>query len=89
MEELYVKPEHRKRGYAKRLIEEFARITVGMGGERMDWVAYADNAKALRFYEGIGAARKGGWGAWRVEGQALGKLLDEEEVEAQEDAVGG
>lgn len=74
LEDLFVKPEYRKRGYGKALIRELARETMKVGGKRLEWSCLDWNEPSLKFYEGLGAQRKSEWVGLRVDGEALGKL---------------
>jgi GNAT superfamily N-acetyltransferase len=76
LEDLYISPEHRGKGYGTALLSKLAREVVDMGGGRLDWSVLRWNEKAIRVYEGekVGARMLGEWVGMRVEGAALGKL---------------
>ncbi|MCJ1223792.1 hypothetical protein MMC12_000435 [Toensbergia leucococca] len=68
LEDLYVRPRFRGRGYGRRLLGELAREVGRVGGERLEWSVLRWNEGALGFYEGLGAERMEGWVGMRVEG---------------------
>ncbi len=57
LEDLYVRPEHRKGGAGKALLAAVAARLREGGGERLEWAALDWNELALGFYRGIGAQR--------------------------------
>ncbi|MCJ1443512.1 MAG: hypothetical protein MMC23_004010 [Stictis urceolatum] len=79
LEDLFVRPEFRKRGYGKQLLRALARETLAIGGGRLDWSVLKWNAPSIEFYmsEAVGAQRMEEWVGMRVEGEALGKLAGE------------
>jgi GNAT superfamily N-acetyltransferase len=76
LEDLFVQPAFRKRGYGKRLIKELAKLVVGMGGSRLEWSCLKWNKPSLEFYESLGAVQKEAWTGLRVDGEALGALAE-------------
>ncbi|KAF6817033.1 acetyltransferase [Colletotrichum plurivorum] len=74
LEDLYVRPTERKKGYGKRLLVELAREVVAMGGGRLEWSVLKWNEPSIRFYESIGAKPMNEWVGMRVDGDALPKL---------------
>lgn len=79
LEDLYIAPTHRKRGYATLLFAQLAQITESVSGGRgrLQWDCLKWNENALRFYEGetIGGKRLDEWVAIRLEGaEALHRL---------------
>ena len=74
MEDLYVRPEYRGRGYGRGLLGRVAEEVVGMGdgggGGRLEWEVLRWNEGAIGFYEGVvGAGRREEWVGMRVEGR--------------------
>lgn len=76
LEDLFVKPDYRKKGYGKALLKALAQETLKVGGKRLEWSCLDWNEPSLQFYqsEAIGAEKKSEWVGLRVEGDALGKL---------------
>ncbi|KAF1811594.1 acyl-CoA N-acyltransferase [Eremomyces bilateralis CBS 781.70] len=79
LEDLYVRPAYRRRGYAGLLLKELARRAVEMDGGRLEWACLTWNENALKFYEGIGATKMVEWVGLRVDGEALVKLASGKE----------
>jgi GNAT superfamily N-acetyltransferase len=74
LEDLFVKPEHRGRGYGQALLVHLARLAVERGCGRFEWSALDWNAPAIGFYEKLGAERMTGWLLFRLSGGALEAL---------------
>jgi GNAT superfamily N-acetyltransferase len=78
LEDLFVEPAHRGKGYGKALLVALARIARDRGCGRFEWMVLDWNAPSIRFYESLGAVRMEEWRLFRVTGDALEKLaLDE------------
>jgi GNAT superfamily N-acetyltransferase len=74
LEDLFVKPEHRRRGYGKALLLHLARIAHDRGCGRFEWAALDWNTPAREFYRALGAVPLEDWTMFRVTGAALEKL---------------
>ena len=74
LEDLYVRPAFRGKGYGKSLLAHLAKTAVGAGAERIDWSVLDWNKPSIDFYEGIGARAVTGWYVYRLEAEALQKL---------------
>ncbi|KAL6702451.1 Peroxygenase 1 [Coniothyrium glycines] len=76
LEDLFVKPEYRRKGYGKALLQALAQQVLQVGGKRLEWSCLSWNEPSLQFYQSevIGAKRKDAWVGLRVEGEALDKL---------------
>jgi len=61
LEDVYVRPQFRKRGLGRQLIEEVARIGVERGCGRYEWTALNWNKPALEFYRRLGARAMNEW----------------------------
>lgn len=77
LEDLFVRPEHRGRGYGKSLFLHVARIAHGRGCGRFEWMVLDWNTPSIRFYESLGAQRMEDWRLFRVTGDALALLARE------------
>ncbi|HWH46411.1 MAG TPA: GNAT family N-acetyltransferase [Burkholderiales bacterium] len=76
LEDLYVRPALRRRGYGRALLLHVARIARERGCGRFEWAALDWNEPAIRFYKSMGAVALDDWTTFRVTGPALGKLAD-------------
>jgi GNAT superfamily N-acetyltransferase len=77
LEDLYVRPEHRKGGAGKALLAGVAAKLRESGGERLEWAALDWNELALGFYRGLGARAQKEWITHRLVGEDLQRLADE------------
>ncbi len=76
LEDLFVRPAYRKRGYGKRLLGELAREVRRIGGKRLEWSVLKWNESSIGFYEGLGASRLEEWVGMRVDGEGLVGLAE-------------
>ncbi|MBE6668290.1 MAG: GNAT family N-acetyltransferase [Ruminococcaceae bacterium] len=74
LEDLFVKPEHRGKGYGKRLIKEVARIAVERNCGRLEWCCLDWNKPSIDFYLSLGARPMSEWTTYRVSGETLADL---------------
>ncbi len=74
LEDLFIRPEHRGKGYGRALLVELARIAVERGCGRFEWAVLDWNEPAIRFYRRLGAVSMDAWKVFRVTGPALTAL---------------
>lgn len=74
LEDLYIKPEWRGRGYGRQLLSALARIAVERRCGRMEWAVLDWNELAMKSYRRVGAAPLDGWTVWRLTGEPLQTL---------------
>lgn len=74
LEDLFVKPEWRGRGFGRALLTQVARIAVERNCGRLEWAVLDWNVDAIRFYERLGALPLSDWTTMRLTGDALEKL---------------
>jgi GNAT superfamily N-acetyltransferase len=74
LEDLYVRPEQRRRGLGKALLEELARLCVERGYGRLEWSVLDWNTPAIDFYLAHGASPMGDWTVFRLTGEPLRRL---------------
>jgi GNAT superfamily N-acetyltransferase len=74
LEDLFVRPEHRGKGYGRAFLIELARIAAARGCGRFEWAVLDWNEPAIRFYKKLGAVAKDEWTVFRVDGAALADL---------------
>lgn len=77
LEDLYVRPEVRGKGYGKALIKELARIAEERGCGRLEWWCLDENTPAVEFYRSLGAQPMSEWTVFRIAGETLTKLANE------------
>jgi GNAT superfamily N-acetyltransferase len=78
LEDLYVRPAHRRSGLGRSLIVELARLACERGYGRFDWTVLDWNEDAVRFYEKLGADVLPDWRICRLTGDALQRYADGE-----------
>ena len=77
LEDLYVRPAHRKSGAGRALLAAVAAHARERGAERLEWSALKWNELALGFYRGLGAQRMDEWVTHRLVGEELRALAGE------------
>ena len=76
LEDLYVRPEYRCRGYARLLIQAVAKKGHELGCSRMEWFCFTDNQRALNFYHDIGAKDMDTMMLLRLDGDEMVKFAN-------------
>lgn len=74
LEDLYIRPAHRRSGVGWALLAQVAALTVNRGCRRLEWCALDWNTPALDFYERVGAERLSDWELHRLSGDALERV---------------
>ncbi|WP_067841201.1 GNAT family N-acetyltransferase [Nocardia lijiangensis] len=77
LEDLYVKPETRGKGYGKALIAALAKEALDKGYSRVSWSVLTWNSPSIDFYRSIGAVEQDEWVGYRLAGGELVKLAAE------------
>lgn len=73
LEDLFVRPEYRGRGYGKGILKKLASIAVERGCGRLEWCCLDWNQPSIDFYLSLGAQPLSDWTIYRIAGE---KLLD-------------
>jgi GNAT superfamily N-acetyltransferase len=76
LEDLFVLPEYRGRGYGKALFLELLRIARERNCGRMEWVCLDWNKPSIDFYRSMGAVQLDEWTTYRLAGDALARLAE-------------
>src|SRR5213594_4291285 len=66
LEDLFVKPEKRGKGYGRALLVELAKIARDRGCGRMEWAVLDWNEQAIKFYRTLGARPMHEWTVFRL-----------------------
>ena len=74
LEDLFVRPEFRGRGYGKALLLNVAGIAHARGCGRFEWAVLDRNELSINFYKSLGAQPLDDWTIYRVTGPALQRL---------------
>jgi len=79
LEDLFVLPEYRGRGYGKRLLKKLAAITVERGCGRLEWACLDWNTPSIDFYtKRMNAVPMDEWTVYRLTGDTLTQAAKEE-----------
>lgn len=76
LEDLFVLPEQRGKGYGKALLKQLARIAVERGCGRLEWWCLDWNRPSIDFYLSLGAVPMDKWTTYRVTGETLQQLAE-------------
>jgi GNAT superfamily N-acetyltransferase len=74
LEDLFVEPESRGRGYGKALLATLAQIAIERECGRVEWAVLDWNTPAIDFYKSLGANAVDEWTIFRLTGPALASL---------------
>ena len=74
LEDLFVLPEYRGKGYGKGLLTQLSRIACQRGCGRLEWVCLDWNQPSIDFYRSLGAESMEEWTIYRITGQTLQDL---------------
>jgi GNAT superfamily N-acetyltransferase len=78
LEDLFVVPEARGKGYGKALLKHCAKVTVERGCGRFEWSVLNWNEPSIEFYKAAGAVLMSDWTICRMTGEALERFAREE-----------
>lgn len=67
LEDVYVRPDHRRGGIGRAVVEHLAALAMRRGHTRLEWCALDWNKPALDFYAELGATQLGEWTMLRLE----------------------
>ncbi|WP_432542300.1 GNAT family N-acetyltransferase [Kineococcus sp. SYSU DK002] len=74
LEDLFVRPAHRRAGIGSAFFGELGRICAQRGFGRLEFSVLDWNTPAHAFYRALGALPQDGWTVWRVDGERLAAL---------------
>ncbi len=74
LEDLYVQPEYRSKGFGRRMLAHIARLAKERNCGRFEWSVLDWNKPAIRTYDGLNATPMKEWILYRLTGKALNKL---------------
>jgi GNAT superfamily N-acetyltransferase len=74
LEDLFVDPESRGRGYGYRLLQRVAQLALERGCGRLEWAVLDWNQPAIDFYQSLGARPLDDWTLYRLTEESLHKL---------------
>jgi ribosomal protein S18 acetylase RimI-like enzyme len=77
LEDLYIKPDYRNRGFGTEMLKYLAKLAVERECSRFEWSVLTWNQPAIGFYESIGARPLDEWKTYRLTGEALNQLANQ------------
>jgi len=86
LEDLFVKPEKRGKGYGRALLVELAKFARDRGCGRMEWAVLNWNEPAIKFYRALGAQPMHEWTVFRLTSEEIAKLADAADTAAATDS---
>ena len=77
LEDLYVRPEYRGKGYGKGLLQTLAQIAAERGCGRLEWWCLDWNRPSIDFYRSLGAEPMDEWTVYRITGDTLKNMAEQ------------
>ena len=74
LEDLYISPEYRGKGYGKATLQKLAQIAVARGCGRLEWSCLDWNRPSIDFYLSLGAVPMEEWTVYRLTGDTLTQM---------------
>ena len=76
LEDLFVDPDHRGKGFGKALLAHLAKLAQERNCGRLEWAVLNWNQPSIEFYESLGAKPMNEWMVYRLTGAALENLAN-------------
>ena len=76
IEDIYIKPEMRGKGFGKTFFHTLTNIALELGCGRMEWSCLDWNKPSIDFYRSMGAIPMEEWTVYRLTEEAMRKLID-------------
>jgi len=76
LEDLYIKPEMRGRGFGKSILKHLAKLALERDCGRFEWACLDWNDPAIGFYKSLGAEPQNEWTVYRITGETLRKMAE-------------
>src|SRR4051812_12535837 len=76
LEDLFVKPEERGKGYGRALLVRLGKIALERGCGRLEWAVLNWNEPAIQFYRKLGAKPLDEWTVYRLTGDDIEALAE-------------
>jgi len=80
LEDLFVKPEKRGKGYGRALLIDLAKIARDRACGRMEWAVLNWNEPAIKFYRALGAEPLDEWTVFRLTREGIAELAKSESI---------
>lgn len=76
LEDLFVRPDFRRLGLARRLLSTLAQVCTANGYTRLEWAVLDWNVNAIALYDAVGGVQQNEWIRYRVSGSELSALAE-------------
>jgi len=83
LEDLFVIPDMRGKGFGRALLVRLAKIAHERGCGRFEWAVLDWNESSIQFYKKLGAVPMNEWTTFRVTGDALERLAEQDDAESR------
>lgn len=77
LEDLYIQPDCRGKGYGKAMLKKLAAIAAERGCGRLEWWCLDWNQSSIDFYRSLGAEPMADWTVYRIAGDTLKRLAED------------
>lgn len=84
LEDLFVEPEKRGKGYGRALLVELAKIARERECGRMEWAVLDWNEPAIKFYRALGAKPMDDWTVFRLTREGIARLANSGQVDQEQ-----
>lgn len=74
LEDLYIQPDMRGRGFGKMFLAFLAKLAIERECARLEWACLDWNEPSIKFYKSLGAIPMDEWTVYRVHNQELSNL---------------
>ena len=75
LEDLFVLPEYRGRGFGKAFLVKLAETALERGCGRLEWACLDWNEPSIEFYKSLGAVPMDDWTVYRADGETMRKMV--------------
>lgn len=75
LEDLFVLPEYRGRGFGKAFLVKLAETALERGCGRLEWACLDWNVPSIEFYKSLGAVPMDDWTVYRADGETMRKMV--------------
>ena len=76
IEDVFILPEYRGKGYGTQIFRRLANIALEEGCARMEWICLDWNEPSLQFYRNMGAVPMDEWTVQRLSEETLRKVAE-------------
>ena len=75
LEDLFILPEYRGRGFGKAFLVKLAKTALERGCGRLEWACLDWNAPSIAFYKSLGAVPMDDWTVYRADEETMRKMV--------------